>query len=293
MCTLHDFLCSKIKFMHTNTVTESHSCSVKTTHTPRVHLIYSASLKGERKSWVMTNYSTNTRPDRYIIHTLYTYIYVIKFRLSCIIVGAVSSGPSTSRPLPKYAYRHRCEICHKMLILGRPAVLNIHLGKHRDPRVWKCRICGRGYLQARELTKHQRRTHNMIACDPCGNVCNNPWEVNVHRLHHQTMRKFGCSFCGKTFSIKHNLKSHYTIHTSKLIKQVLADAGGYQEVRQQLVQQGEATGNGDDGREDGQRQSTPTQSGAKRYICRECGKTLCGINALALHLVMHRVSNRI
>ena len=29
MCTLHDFLCSKIIFIHTSTVTESHSCSGK------------------------------------------------------------------------------------------------------------------------------------------------------------------------------------------------------------------------------------------------------------------------
>ena len=36
----HDFLSSKVKFMHTNTVTESHSCLEKTMRTPRVHLFY-------------------------------------------------------------------------------------------------------------------------------------------------------------------------------------------------------------------------------------------------------------
>ena len=39
MCTLHDFLSSKIRFIHTSTVTESHSSSGKTTRTPRVHLV--------------------------------------------------------------------------------------------------------------------------------------------------------------------------------------------------------------------------------------------------------------
>ena len=29
MCTLHDFLCSKVRFIHTSTVTGSHSCSGK------------------------------------------------------------------------------------------------------------------------------------------------------------------------------------------------------------------------------------------------------------------------
>ena len=39
VCTLHNFLWSKARFMHTNTVTGSHSCADKTTHTPCVHLV--------------------------------------------------------------------------------------------------------------------------------------------------------------------------------------------------------------------------------------------------------------
>ena len=39
MCTLHDFLTGKVRFMHTSNMTRSHSCSVKTTRTPRVHLV--------------------------------------------------------------------------------------------------------------------------------------------------------------------------------------------------------------------------------------------------------------
>ena len=39
MCTLHDFLSSKARFIHTSTVTGSHSCSGKNTRTPRVHLV--------------------------------------------------------------------------------------------------------------------------------------------------------------------------------------------------------------------------------------------------------------
>ena len=38
-CTLHDFLCSKVKFIHTCTHTRSHSCSGKNTRTFRVHLV--------------------------------------------------------------------------------------------------------------------------------------------------------------------------------------------------------------------------------------------------------------
>ena len=39
MCTLPDFLSGKVRFMHTSTTTRSHSCSEKTTRTPRVHLV--------------------------------------------------------------------------------------------------------------------------------------------------------------------------------------------------------------------------------------------------------------
>ena len=39
MCALHDFFSSKVRFMHTNTVTRSHSCSEKNTNTPRAHLV--------------------------------------------------------------------------------------------------------------------------------------------------------------------------------------------------------------------------------------------------------------
>ena len=36
--TIHDFLSSKVRFIHTSTATGSHSCS-ETTRTPRVHLV--------------------------------------------------------------------------------------------------------------------------------------------------------------------------------------------------------------------------------------------------------------
>ena len=39
MCTLHNFHCSKVRFIHKGTVTGLHSCSEKNTHTPRVHLV--------------------------------------------------------------------------------------------------------------------------------------------------------------------------------------------------------------------------------------------------------------
>ena len=40
MCTLHDFLGSKVRFIHKSTVTRSHSCyEKKTTRTPRVLLV--------------------------------------------------------------------------------------------------------------------------------------------------------------------------------------------------------------------------------------------------------------
>ena len=40
MCTLHDFLSSKVRFIHTCIDTGSHSCSgKKNTRTPRVHLV--------------------------------------------------------------------------------------------------------------------------------------------------------------------------------------------------------------------------------------------------------------
>ena len=35
-----DFLSSKVKFIHTSTVTRSHSCYGKIRRTPRVHLVY-------------------------------------------------------------------------------------------------------------------------------------------------------------------------------------------------------------------------------------------------------------
>ena len=40
ICTLHDFLSSNVRFIHTSTVTKSHSCyRKKTTRTPCLHLV--------------------------------------------------------------------------------------------------------------------------------------------------------------------------------------------------------------------------------------------------------------
>ena len=39
ICTLRDFLCSKVRFIHTSTVTGSHSARKKTTRTPRINVV--------------------------------------------------------------------------------------------------------------------------------------------------------------------------------------------------------------------------------------------------------------
>ena len=46
MCTLRDFLSSKVRFMHTSTVTRSHSCSEETTLRRRVHLVVQSNHVG-------------------------------------------------------------------------------------------------------------------------------------------------------------------------------------------------------------------------------------------------------
>ena len=40
MCTLHNFFSNKDRFIHTSTVTISHSCSGKNTRTSCVHLVF-------------------------------------------------------------------------------------------------------------------------------------------------------------------------------------------------------------------------------------------------------------
>ena len=54
-CHVHttDFLSSKVKFIHTSTVTRSHSCYEKTTRTPRVHLVNKYYLKNTCKYHVL------------------------------------------------------------------------------------------------------------------------------------------------------------------------------------------------------------------------------------------------
>ena len=45
MCTLHDFLCSKIRYIQASTVNGLHSCSGKNTmRTPCVHLVLQFSI---------------------------------------------------------------------------------------------------------------------------------------------------------------------------------------------------------------------------------------------------------
>ena len=39
LCTLQDFLSSKVRFIHTSTVTRLHSCTEKNTRALRIHLV--------------------------------------------------------------------------------------------------------------------------------------------------------------------------------------------------------------------------------------------------------------
>lgn len=107
-----------------------------------------------------------------------------------------------------------CELCGKRL-KSYPS-LKSHRIRHLGVLPYKCRYCGKGFLESRKRIQHERGVHTGDCehkCDECGKGYATATGLKTHRNIHSSIRPFNCNDCESSFVDRFSLKSHQRTHT--------------------------------------------------------------------------------
>ena len=89
----------------------------------------------------------------------------------------------------------------------------ITIRRARDPRMFKCSVCGGCFPSLRELNAHYIQNHQNVNCDICGKAFSTPSSLRKHRYSHiEESEQWQCRTCDKHFPFESQLKSHQHSH---------------------------------------------------------------------------------
>ncbi|XP_073812582.1 uncharacterized protein isoform X25 [Musca autumnalis] len=110
-----------------------------------------------------------------------------------------------------------CEICGK--VLSKAKALYIHNRKvHMPKKRSQCTYCGKWYSTRPHMLAHFYNMHTSAddehRCDICGHCASSPSGLYQHkRAMHNTIKKYNCTLCEKSFKAPSLLTEHMTTHT--------------------------------------------------------------------------------
>ncbi|XP_067632879.1 uncharacterized protein [Eurosta solidaginis] len=118
-----------------------------------------------------------------------------------------------------------CELC------GKAFRTKTRMGYHKNAihiklRAFKCNMCPKDFLKARDLKDHIKSHLNIRdkICETCGKGFTNSHALIRHRQLHAEVKKFACKFCEKRFyqfvGLNSHMKHRHGIYKNKQRKSI-------------------------------------------------------------------------
>lgn len=105
--------------------------------------------------------------------------------------------------------QYRCTICGKATVWHTGIVYHIRV-HHTKEKPFKCRVCGKDFHMAGDLTKHARRHsgEKPYYCQHCKKRFTTSQQVKKHAAVHSSELPFHCKHCGKRYRDRSSVWRH-------------------------------------------------------------------------------------
>ncbi|XP_037797582.1 zinc finger and SCAN domain-containing protein 2-like isoform X3 [Penaeus monodon] len=111
---------------------------------------------------------------------------------------------------------HQCSYCGKKL--SSKAALDVHVNMvHTKEHSFVCPHCNREFYAKHLLQMHVKRVHSdrsdfQYRCKLCGKVYLQEWELTLHHKTHTNERNYKCDVCGDAFYTISRMRYHRATH---------------------------------------------------------------------------------
>lgn len=167
---------------------------------------------------------------------------------------------------------HACLVCGETF--AEALDLLAHAEVHARHACVKCLLCGEEVTDEDRLEQHVQSMHKMqlnsMTCGVCGKQCRDAKSLQKHSWEHSSaLKKVTCPICRKTFQNKARLKRHLLSH------------------RKRTVQCDLCMEEFPDGRSLMNHRHSHSTGLAKKFPCKECGKSFGSRSSQQIHVRMH------
>lgn len=201
--------------------------------------------------------------------------------------------------------RHPCVMCGKVFRVRR--ALALHVRKQRctsqplvfqrtpQPRLLKCKECGRNFSRPESLATHtaEHSTGAANACYVCGKHFSSKHALKQHQVTHTGARNYACSLCWRTYTQQGDLNTHFKVAHTAITESECVDDDTIPDKKNRYRSTGGIRNHKCEecGRSFTRRtileNHYATHSNQRQFECEECGKTYKRKDVLATHSLTH------
>ncbi|XP_068849297.1 zinc finger protein 773-like [Capricornis sumatraensis] len=163
---------------------------------------------------------------------------------------------------------YKCKECGKGFVENR--FLLRHQRIHTRVKLYKCRKCSKTFLKKADLTLHYsiHTREKLYECSECGRAFSRKSHLTEHQRIHTGEKPFVCAECGKAFSHRSHLTGHQRSHTGEK-PYVCSECGKAFAHHSDFIRHNR------------------THTGEKPFECKECGKAFSDSFSVTRHMRCH------